>query len=390
VSGVTLVSEDQAFADRVTAALGLSEAVRRIWDDWPTLSAAVDDALVSDPDVVVIGPGFDNVEDQLDLVSALEARRADVALIAVGPPDGAFVMAAMRAGARDLIDPGAGDAHLSEILQRARAVVDRRRSALAQADERVQRRVITVLSPKGGTGKTTVSTNLAVGLAQAAIGPVLLIDLDLQFGDVSGALGLEPEHSIADATRSLTLDRTSLKMLLTHHSSGLYVLTPPENLAEADDITGDQLKKMFALLVDEFPWIVVDTSAGIDEASIVALEFATDLLFVGSTDVPAVRAVKRQVAALDRLAMTTQARHLVLNRSDARVGLETDDISLTVGLPVSHQIPSSRAIPISTNQGSPVIESNHRDSVTRAFTALVESFLPEESRQSTDRRRWRR
>lgn len=389
MSGVTIISPDTAFAERVGTLLGLGKPTRRVWeDDWASPVQAVEEALLSDPDVIVVGPDIDRFSTQLDIISRLEARRADVAVVAVGAVTGDFALAAMRAGARDVVSADTDDDLLLEALQRARAAVDRRRTSVHGHDEQIRRRVIAVLSPKGGSGKTTLSTNLGVGLARAGVGPVLLVDLDLQFGDVCGALGLEPEQDIADAARVPMLDRTTLKMFLTTHHSGLHVLAPPRSLADADDLTGDQLKSVFGLLVEEFPWIVVDTSAGIDEAAVVAMEFATDLVFVASTDVPAVRALRRQVEALDRIHMTSPKRHLVLNRADARVGLDADDIGATVGLEVDAKIPSSRSVPIATNQGRPVIETNSRDSVGRAFAQVVHSFLPSGAREA-DTRRWR-
>jgi pilus assembly protein CpaE len=388
MSGFVLLTPDAEFVQRVTELLQRPNDVRQVWDpSWAAADQAADAILARDPDVVVVGPDAGHDDDQLDLVALLEQRRPQATVIVVGDTTGRFALAAMRAGARDLLEPDASDAAVLEVLQRAKSVVERRRSTLA-APEEIRRRVITVLSPKGGTGKTTLSTNLAVGLARAQVGPVVIVDLDIQFGDVSGALGLEPEHTLADAARTFGLTSTTLKMLLTPHHTGVHVLAPPTELSEADEITGDHLKRIFGLLVEEFPWIVVDTSAGIDEAAIVAMEFATDLLFVGSTDVPAVRAVRRQIQALDQIGITQPTRHLVLNRASARVGLEAEDIANTVGLPVSHQIPSSRQVPISTNQGVPILESSSKDPLNRAYAAVVESFLPDRAQQ-TEKRRWR-
>jgi hypothetical protein len=103
-------------------------------------------------------------------------------------------------------------------------------------------RVVISLCPKGGAGKTTVSTNLALGLAHAAPGEVVIIDLDLQFGDVSSALGLNFEHSFADAIRDFEkLDAPALKAYLTPHPTGLFVLCAPATPTEADDLTPEHV-----------------------------------------------------------------------------------------------------------------------------------------------------
>ena len=106
-------------------------------------------------------------------------------------------------------------------------------------------RVIMALCPKGGAGKTTVSSNLALALAQVAPGEVVILDLDVQFGDVASALGLRPELTFADAVRSVdTLDATGLKAHLTVHAADLFVLCAPATPTEADDITTEQVERV--------------------------------------------------------------------------------------------------------------------------------------------------
>ena len=241
------------------------------------------------------------------------------------------------------------------------------------------RRVIAVLSPKGGTGKTTLATNLAVGLATRARNQTLLIDLDLQFGDAASALGLEPEYSLANAVAVPFLEPSSLKVFLDLHESSLALLPPPDDFVQAESIDHDRLKNVVDALINEFPYVVIDTAAGIDEASLLALEFASDLLFVTTPDVPSIRAVKRQLDALDRLGLMGHRRHFLLNRSDARVGLSKADIEATIGMPIVLEIPSSRVVPVSTNQGVPLLAGEGRDAVTKAMQSMVDHFLPDEN-----------
>lgn len=236
-------------------------------------------------------------------------------------------------------------------------------------------RVITVISPKGGAGKTTVATNLAVGLARRAAGMAALVDLDLTFGDVASALLLDPKHSIGQVARAArAIQDAAIKMLLTQHSSGLHVLCAPDDPVEGDEVSEDDVASVLRVLSSDLPYIVIDTGAGLDGATLTAIEHSTDLVLVGAMDVPSLLGLRKGLDVLDRLGMNGARRHLVLNRADSRVGLEASDVEATIGLPVSIAIPSSRAVPLSVNQGRPIIETDWRSPAGRSLQSLVDIF----------------
>lgn len=236
-------------------------------------------------------------------------------------------------------------------------------------------RVITVLSPKGGAGKTTVATNLAVGIARRAAGLTALVDLDLCFGDVASALLLDPKHGIGQLARAArALDDAAVKMLLTPHPTGLHVLCAPDDPVEGDEVRGGDVVAVLDVLAADMPYVVVDTGAGMDEAALLAVERSTDLVLVGAMDVPSLLGLRKALDVLDRLGMTGARRHLVLNRADSRVGLEVSDVESTIGLPVSVAVPSCRSIPQSVNQGRPIVETDWRSPASRALQELVDVF----------------
>ena len=228
------------------------------------------------------------------------------------------------------------------------------------------------LCPKGGAGKTTVSTNLALALAEVAPGEVVIIDLDLQFGDVASALGLQPEVSFADAALSIdSLDATSLKAHLTVHPGNLYVLCAPGTPNEADALTTAHVERVLELLIKSFKFVVIDTASGLDENTLAALEYATDLVLLSATDVPSVRATLKEIAALRQMGQAHQDWHFVLNRADARTGLTIPAIERAVGIAVDVAIPSSRSVPVSLNQGEPVVAADPRSPVSIAMLQLA-------------------
>jgi pilus assembly protein CpaE len=331
----------------------------------------------TDPAVVAIGPGLDD-NVTLDLVEAFDTHRPDVTVIIVAEPSLHLLEKALRSGARDVVSPDAPDAELREAFDQALDAAGRRRTALATSDLDVpSRHVMCVLAPKGGTGKTTVSTNLASGLALEAPGEVVIVDLDFQFGDVASALRMTPEHTFADIAKSDTaVDVTTIKVFLTASDTGLFALCAPESPVEADPITPQMVQHVISLLSSEFRYVIIDTGSGLDEGTLSVLKLCSDLVLVTSTDVPSVRATRKEVEMLDLLGMKDQQRHFVVNRADAKVGLPVSEVEATVGMEAHVTIPSSRAVPISVNQGTPVLVCDRRSSVGEAMSLLVARFEP--------------
>jgi pilus assembly protein CpaE len=167
---------------------------------------------------------------------------------------------------------------------------------------------------------------------------------------------------------------TMVKVFLATHASGLYALCAPESPAEGDAVSHEHGALALRLLASEFSVVVVDTGAGLHEHSLAAIEVSTDLLVVCTTDVASVRSLRKELDALDHLGMTAQRRHFVLNRSNAKVGLDLGDIEDAIGMKCELTLPSSRSVPLSMNVGSPVIETDPRSPVARQLQRLVERF----------------
>jgi len=237
-------------------------------------------------------------------------------------------------------------------------------------------RIITILSPKGGAGKTSASTNLAVGLAKRCPKDVVLLDLDLQFGDVASNLRLSPTSTITDVVRRWPCDPAQLKLALTPHHCGLYTLCAPLNPAEADEITSEHVTGIIRALHRSFKYVVVDTDPGLSERVLSALDLSTDMVMICSTEVPSIRGLKKALEALDVIGLTAARRLLVLNRSNAKVGVDIPALERTVGHEVDIRVPSSIDMVLATNDGVPVMESERNPDLVRAFQELVDHFVP--------------
>lgn len=325
------------------------------------------------PAVLVLGPDV-VLSDGLALASRIDGAAPGTTVVLASDGGTDIWLTAMRAGVRDVLPPDADIPDIRVVLERAAgAAAARRKSAEPQPDQQSsQARIVVVASPKGGTGKTTVATNLAVGLASGAPHSTVLVDLDVQFGDVASALQLVPEHCLTDAVTGVaSQDSIVLKTVLTPHPSGLYALCGSDSPAAGDGVTGDQVTRLLTQLAAEFRYVVVDTAPGLLEHTLAALDLATDVVLVSGMDVPSVRGMHKELQLLTDLNLLQASRHIVLNFADRREGLTVQDIQNTIGLPADIVLRRSKAVALSTNRGVPLLQHPGRDRAARELWRLV-------------------
>ena len=337
--------------------------------------------------VAFIGPDLD-VEAMATRAEQINRLNPGIYLVMVSDPRAGLYERALRAGVRDVISPASIDDAILDVLERGFEHSARWRSQAplltTGPGSESKKRIISVLAPKGGVGKTFATSNLAMALNTYERGKVAVIDLDLQFGDVAGALHLNPEHTIADAARAMTTTdhgavNSVVKVFLTPHESGVYVMCGPEDPAEADDVSYSQSLQITKALSNSFDYVVIDTCAGLDPHALSVTDISTDLIFVCSVDVSSVRSLRRELDALDRLGMTHQKRHLIVNRFDAPGGARPEDVEVAVGLQSSVMLPVDRNVLAAANQGVPITIADPKSPIARKFLALAESIVGIES-----------
>lgn len=390
---ITLVTNSAAFEQRVRRAFGneLNGELKRWHGDIERDSTrAVIDLTGPNPEVIAVGPDLP-IELALELATKIDENRPEISVVIVTEPSPDLYESALRAGVRDVLAPNTSEKALRAALERA-IEANRRNRRVTHTPETgpgPAGRVITVVAPKGGSGKTAIAANLSVGLAQSAPGKVVLVDLDLQFGDITNALGLEPEQTIADATKTASrLDPAMVKAVLTPWNDQLYVLCAPDDPGAGEEIAEAQLHEIVTMLSYEFEYVVIDTPAGIAEGTLAALEHTTDLVLVCDLSVAAVRSMRKLVDALDQLELTDAERLFVLNRADSKVGVKLSEVGDATGIPFDVRVPSTRAVPLSLNQGSPLVASSPRSAFSRSILDAVHR-LKAKGADEESRPRWR-
>ena len=385
MSRIVLVAPSDEFVGRLTDAFGpeVEEIATHWWEPdlltEPEIAAA---KLASEgPSVVVfefsLSDVFEGValESVLGVIAAMTKHHPEVASVLLTEPTPDLFGKAMRSGVRDILDPSSSSSVIHERIDDLLGIADRLRRTSAGPSAGPMGSVVTMLEPKGGSGKTSVLSNLAVLMAQKFPGEVVAVDLDLQFGDLSDALLLDPRYTIADVAKLPgELDATTMKAFLTRRQD-LFVLCAPRTPAEADVVTPELVSATVSLLRQEFKWVLIDTAAGLIEPSLTVLDVSTDLILLASLDSFSIRNLKKTIEIMDQLGIVVPSRHLVLNRADSKVGLDRTEAIYELGMRRATEVPSSRLVPTSLNRGEPVVEMQPRSQVARRIADLAEELI---------------
>jgi pilus assembly protein CpaE len=319
--------------------------------------------------VVVLGPST-SLDIALAIGASLRSTHPALGVVIVREePTPEVFQAAMQVGVTSVTraDDLAG---ITAAVDRSRHTWEAIRGPLADDSTR-EGKVITVFSPKGGVGKTTVAVNLAIALSNKGTSKVCLVDLDLAFGDVAITLQVIPDHTIAEAVEAEEhLDFSLLETLLTQHES-CSILAAPTHPEAKDRITPALIRKVLRILREQFDYVVLDTAPAFDDQVLHAFDETDECILVATLDVPTVKNVKVAIETLDALELVEGHRHLLLNRADDEVGLSAQVVEGLLKMKVSTALPSALAVANATNHGRPIVLSRPDHPVSKALVQLA-------------------
>jgi pilus assembly protein CpaE len=336
-------------------------------ESWQTLQE-------TSPDIVVVAcSGYSDRALYFIDSAVKQASERPVVVLTIGSPNG-FVRRVFEAGADDIITLPESPERVAFTLQKAIA----RRQGAAIASGEALGAMICVLGPKGGTGKTLTATNLAAALALRGE-RAIVVDLDLQFGDVGLALGLRPDKTIYDLARSGgSLDAEKLEAYLIEHASGAKTLLAPTRPDQASAVSVDFLRDVFTTLRSMSEFVIVDTPPGFTPEVIAAIDSSSHVCMVGMLDSLSLKNTKLGLETLDLMGYDPGRISILLNRADSRVGISHQDVDAIIGTTPSIFVPSDRQIPISVNDGVPIVMSDERSEAARSFGMLADLYDKEQ------------
>jgi pilus assembly protein CpaE len=235
-------------------------------------------------------------------------------------------------------------------------------------------KLLVIFSPKGGTGCSTVATNLAIALGQVTSKKVALLDASLQFGDISVLLNLQGNRSIADAAAQMDqLDSVLMSAILSPHPSGIQVLAAPATPEMSETISTEDLKSVLNFLQADFDYVVIDTWSYLDDTVLAAMDLADRILIVMTPEIPSIKSTKQFFEVAEALSFPLGKIDLILNKVFPRDGIRPEQLEGSIKHEIRTQlIFDARSIRQATNQGLPIVIGDPHNPLSESFVALAE------------------
>src|SRR5918912_35499 len=335
------------------------------------------------PNAVVITMADSNAEQALRLIEKLSVECPATAIISAArnaSPD--LILRSLRSGAREFL-------RLPIIADEFKTVLDRTAEFCAgqKAAPKKKGRMIAVFSSKGGCGTSFIPTNIAAALNQ----PTVLVDLNLQAGDLPLFLGLEPKYSIADMVENRArMDDALLASYITPHSVKLSLLAAPREADSADDIKPEHVFEALERLRESYDYVVLDPQHTFDAITLAALDQADDIVLVLTLDIPAIRSAQRALAIFDRLGYPRKKVRIVVNRWSKQIDLDLQQVERFLKEKVTGSISSDYQTAVtSINLGQPLVQSEPSSKIAveiKRITACITGQAPHTEQQPQRRR----
>ncbi len=316
--------------------------------------------------VITLGP---NLEQGLALIERLTNEAVPTALIcAAQDASPELILRSMRAGAREFL-------RLPIIREEFITVIARTAEFCSTRVETPKKkgRMIAVFSSKGGCGTTFMATNLAAAINQ----PTVLVDLNLQAGDLPLFLGVEAKYSIADLVENrVRMDDSLLSSYVTPYSSTLALMAAPREADSADDIEPEHIFEALERLRERYDYVVLDPQHTFDAITLAALDQADDIVLVLTLDIPAIRSAQRSLEIFDRLGYPRKKVRVVVNRWSKQIALDLRHVEKFLGEPVVGFVPSDyQPVVNSINLGQPLVLSDSTSKISTEIKRIATTLL---------------
>lgn len=310
-----------------------------------------------------------NKQEKLDLILKISQQCPNCKVLALSDnPTVDLIIRIMRAGAKEFVP--------IPILKNE--FFDSLNKIISQFEEPKKNnkcKIISVFSNKGGIGKTSLATNLALELSKITKESVALIDMNFQMGDITTFLDLKPSFNISYMLENI--DKINETFLLStlekYKNSSLYILADPPYFKQADNIQPKQITKLFNTLKETFSYIIVDAEASFDGKNIAALDNSDLILLVTVANIPALRNTQRCLELFEKLGYDKNKTQIVVNRYMENDEIKEDDVEKVLSKSVYWKIPNNYfALMTAINKGVPVSSINANTNIAQSYRDLAQ------------------
>jgi pilus assembly protein CpaE len=360
-----VLNTDEQFSGELRAILSKFDRIKVVAEvDDPALLAPAAGQFPVDVIMVNLDPDPERI---LPIVADLSTNRRELVVFAASKSvDGQLILKAMRMGVKEFFPRPVESNALSEAIEKI---------SVEKTDAKPSGRLITVTGTSGGVGATMLATNLACELASMGVGKVAAVDLDYRFGQVATFLDITPTYTLADLCSSAeALEPSVIERALTHHPSGVHVLSRPNNFTESEMITGPACMGVVSNLLEMHQFVVTDGPTRFDVGATSVLSLSDVNLLVVQPQVPCVRNATRIVEALRMANHNMDRVRLVCNRVGREAGsLTPDNVAETLGLEVFASIPDEwSAISGAINLGEPLCSHSPKSRVRHSILEIAQ------------------
>ena len=340
------------------------------------------------PDIIIIDLNMSTM-DGITVTEKVVSRHPNISSIIISDrKDLEYFKKAMQVGAKDYIPKPYTDEEIVDCIRRVykneklRIATLENSNTLKSKQKYKTPQVVSVFGTKGGAGKTTLSVNLAVQIAKETMKKVVLVDLDLQFGDVAVFLNILPKKSISELVQERNkMDIDLIESYLIPHLSGIKILPAPMRPEDSELITAENVLEILTVLREHYDYVLIDTPPFFHETTLSALDISNQIILIMSMDLPAIKNMKLSLDLLDTLHYKDKTK-LVLNRASEDFGITPRDVENTLDFHLANLMPSDGKLVVkAANRGVPFILNKSNSKISKSIEDIAKTVIEDNGYQ---------